>query len=104
MPTRVIFDPTYATSIDDVRRELALHRRVPLLDVTRAQVAIDGEDALSKSGIRRQRNRLDARARCQSTNAGVDVVERALRDRLEERKHRRRERRRDARLSIQTSA
>ena len=77
-------------------RELALHRRVPLLDVAGAEVAVDREHALPEAGVRRQRNRLDARVRSASTNAGVmlssvrcDTVCRNGNDR-------RRERRRDA--------
>ena len=61
MPTCVIFDPTYATSTDDVRRQLALHRHVPLLDVAGPEIAVDGEHALSEPRVRRERNRTDAR-------------------------------------------
>ncbi len=80
----------------DVRRELALDRRVPLLHVAGAQVAVHGKDALAQARVWRQRNRLDAGTRGER-ECRDDVVQRALRDGLQERKHRRRERRRDAR-------
>ena len=47
----------------DVRRELALKRRVPLLNVARSQIAIDGEHTLSKAGVRRQRNGIHVEGR-----------------------------------------
>ena len=55
----------------DVRRELALHRRVPLLDVARSEIAIDGEHALPEAGVRRQRNRRRRSVRWRAMNAGV---------------------------------
>ena len=51
--------------------ELALQRRVPLLHVARAEIAIDREHALAEAGVGRQRNRRDAAARRASVNAGV---------------------------------
>ena len=79
----------------DVRAELALHGGVPLLDVARSQVAGHGKHALAEARGRRQRYRLNAWA-IGKNERRRDVVERPLRNGLEEREHGGRERRRDS--------
>ena len=69
---------------------------VPLLHVAGTERCVDREHALAEPGGRCRADRRDRRP-VREHERRRDVVERALRDRLQERKGRRRERRRDAR-------
>ena len=73
-----------------VRRQLALHRHVPLLRVARPQLRVNGEHALSEAGIWRRTDWCDGRPVLQHERR-CDVVERSLRDVLEKWKVWRRE-------------
>ena len=78
-----------------VRRQLPLHRDVPLLDVARPERAVDREHALAQTRRGRRRDGRDARP-VSKHERRRDRIERALRRGLQERKRRRGERRRDA--------
>ena len=56
-----------------VRRQLALHRDVPLLHVAGAERGVDGEDALSEAGRRRRRDRRHASGRSAARTPGMTV-------------------------------
>ena len=94
MPTRVIVRAHVRQVRGPAAAQVALHGRMPLLHVARAQAAIDAEHALPQPRFRRERDWRDRWARGQR-EGGRDVVERALRGGLEEREGRCREGRGD---------
>ena len=98
MPSRVFFEPRYASFDIPVLADGLLNREVPLLRIARAVVAIHAEDALSQARSSDWAPSPERVGPLDSVKARVHVVLRLLAHRLHERKLRNRERRRDARL------